>query len=366
MFSGGSEGASQRPGKEVLEEDVEVDIEGNDEDDATFVPAWSVKRGTRMNNANVCRDMMINLATPCEEKYLDGQDDSDAIRRSWLLLGKNATAQADVIFRFESLMREHQKLSETHKVCDKTFDDNWKEFGKMAEELKNLKDQHAECAKVNPEGVQKLRAENASLEDRVSQLEVEKEEWRKVSGEQAERIKLLEGQLSDAKLKLSDEEKAYKELYQEKQDIAIAAGNAEMERNRIINEFIPEVIHRFLGSHEFRTALAEPFNLYYQSGLIDGAGLFDEPEKAAKLLGEVEGMDMEADEKYGSLYDQALSQDYPFIQKIRQTIYRKFDELIALVPDPAPAPEVEAPEVESHAENPSVNQSSDQNASAFV
>ena len=124
-----------------------------------------------------------------------------------------SAAQADVIFRFESLMREHKKQSETHKICDKTFDDNWKEFGKMAGELKKLKDEHAECSKVNPERIQKLRVENATLEDRVSQLEVEKEEWRKVSGEQAERIKLLEGQLSDAKLKLSDEEKAYQELY---------------------------------------------------------------------------------------------------------------------------------------------------------
>ena len=177
---------------------------------------------------------------------------------------------------------------------------------------------------------------------------------------------MLEGQLSDARLKLNDEEKAYKELYQEKVDIAVAAGNAEMERNRIINEFIPAAIHRFLGSHEFRVALAEPFNLFYHSGLIDGAGLFDEPEKAAELLGEVEGIDMEAEAKYGSLYDKALSQDYPFIQKIRQTIYRKFDELNALVPDPAPAPEFEASEAEAHAENPSSNQSSGQDTSAFV
>ena len=106
--------------------------------------------------------------------------------------------------------------------------------------------------------------------------------------------------------------------------------------------------------------------MYYQSGLIDGAGLFEEPEKAAKLLGEVEGMDFEADEKYRSLYDQALSQDYPFIQKIRQTIYRKFDELIALVPDPAPTLEVEEPVVESHTENPSGNPSVDQTTSAFL
>jgi hypothetical protein len=121
-----------------------------------------------MNNSNVCRDMMINLATPGEEKYLDAHDDNVAVQRAWLLLGKNATTQADLIFRYESLLGDHQKLTATHDVCDKTFADNWKRFGEMAAELKKVKDEHAECVKVNPEGIQKLRSENASLEDRVS------------------------------------------------------------------------------------------------------------------------------------------------------------------------------------------------------
>ena len=365
MLSGGSESASRRPGKETAtEEDTEVDIEGDGDDEDVFVPAWSVRRGQRMNNANVCRDMMINLATPKEEKYLDEMSDEEAIRRSWLMLGKCATVQADVIFRFESLFKEHQKLSETHKICDKTLDDNWKMFQQMSGEFQKLKDEHKECAEVNPEGLRKLRAENASLEGRVGDLELEKNEWRKVSGEQAEKIRLLEGQLAEAQQKLKDEEKAYSELCQEKVDLAVTAGNAEVDRNRIVNEFIPEAIHRFLESHEFRSALAEPFNLFYLSGLIDGAGLFEEPEKAAKLLGEVEGMDMEAGAKYGPLYDKTLSQDYPYIQKIRETVYRKFDELSALVPDPAPAeePTTEGPEVESHIENPSDTQ----NASVFA
>ena len=158
LFLGSSKGTSSGSGKGAMEEeDVEVDIEGDDEDDATFVPGRSVKRGTRMNNSNVCRDMMINLATSGEERYLDTHSDSDAIQRAWLLLGKNVTAQADLIFRYESLVGDYQKLSATHEVCDKTFDDNWKRFGEMAEELKKIKDEHAECAKVNPEGVEKLR-----------------------------------------------------------------------------------------------------------------------------------------------------------------------------------------------------------------
>lgn len=107
-------------------------------------------------------------------------------------------------------------------------------------------------------------------------------------GDQAEKIKLLEAQLKDTRLKLSDEEMACKELRNEKRDIAIAAGNAEVDRNRIVNEFIPEAVRRLLSSHEFRTTLAEPFNRFYQSGLIDGANLGNELEEAVKLLEDVE------------------------------------------------------------------------------
>ena len=71
-------------GKETAEEDVDID---NDSSDEAFVPDWSVKRGTRMNHSSVCRDMMIHLATPVEEKYMDAYDADEAIKRGWLLLG---------------------------------------------------------------------------------------------------------------------------------------------------------------------------------------------------------------------------------------------------------------------------------------
>ena len=58
----------------------------------------------------------------------------------------------------------------------------------------------------------------------------------------------------------------------------------EIDRNKIVNRIVPEAICRLLGSHEFRSALAESFNLYYQSGLIDGAHLGRKPEEAVRLL----------------------------------------------------------------------------------
>lgn len=77
---------------------------------------------------------------------------------------------------------------------------------------------------------------------RVSELEREKEEWRKVSGEQVEKIKSLEVDLKKTRLLLSDEEMTCQELRKEKQDLAISAGNAEIDRNRIVNEFIREMV----------------------------------------------------------------------------------------------------------------------------
>lgn len=44
-----------------------------------------------MSNSPVYRDMMIHLATPGEEKYIDAHDDEESTQRAWLLLGKNAT-----------------------------------------------------------------------------------------------------------------------------------------------------------------------------------------------------------------------------------------------------------------------------------
>ena len=91
------------------------------------------------------------------------------------------------------------------------------------------------------------------------------------------------------------------ELRKELEALAISSVNVEVDRNKMVNEFLPKFVRRFLSSHEFKAALAKSFNLYYQSGLIDGANLALEPEEAAKVLDQVDDLDMEADGKYQAL-----------------------------------------------------------------
>ena len=94
-----------------------------------------------------------------------------------------------------------------------------------------------------------------------------------MSKDQVEKINSLEAELAKVSQALSDEEMAYQELRNENKGLAISSGHVEIDRNRIVNEFLPEFVRRFLGSHEFKEDLAKPFNLFYQSGLIDGANL---------------------------------------------------------------------------------------------
>ena len=117
-----------------------------------------MKRGTRMNNSSVCRDMMIHLATPGEEKYIDAHDDEEATNRAWLLLAKSATAQADLLFRFENVSEERRKVVAAHKDCDRKVKDGLKRFQSVKGDLEKLRAEHAKCASTNSEELKKLKA----------------------------------------------------------------------------------------------------------------------------------------------------------------------------------------------------------------
>ena len=121
-----------------------------------------------------------------------------------------------------------------------------------------------------------------------------------------------------------------------KDEIAVRAGLAEIDRNRIIKEFLPEMVHRLLDSHEYKTALAEPFNLFSSSGFLDGLKLGREPEEVEKLLEQVDDIDVDAGQKYQPLYDALFSKDYPYIQKVSSSTRRTFDDLMQIFSDPAP------------------------------
>ena len=162
--------------------------------------------------------------------------------------------------------------------------------------------------------------------------------------------------MKKTKALLTDEERTSQELRKEFQDLAISSGHNEIDKNNIVKKFIPEMVRRLLNSYEYKKALAEPFNLYSQSGFIDGVHVGREAEEAEKLLEDVENLDLEAGDKYQPLYDQLFTREYPYVQKIQGTTSLNFEELMKIHPDPAPS--VETNTASEQVEDPGADGSS--------
>nr|GEY89938.1 putative transcription factor interactor and regulator CCHC(Zn) family [Tanacetum cinerariifolium] len=62
-----------------------------------FVPAWNLTTHCILNDAESCRDMMINLATPVVRDQQSRLSDYHALQRSWFKLGRGAFAQIDLL-----------------------------------------------------------------------------------------------------------------------------------------------------------------------------------------------------------------------------------------------------------------------------
>ncbi|GKA49874.1 hypothetical protein Tco_0742947 [Tanacetum coccineum] len=81
-----------------------------------FTPQWGLTKSSRMDNSRQCQDMMSNLFTPADlEFFNEGVRHESAVRRSWKMLCQSAQQQANVLLRFESLMKEHADLVYAHE-----------------------------------------------------------------------------------------------------------------------------------------------------------------------------------------------------------------------------------------------------------
>ena len=114
-----------------------------------------------------------------------------------------------------------------------------------------------------------------------------------------------------------------------------------MDRARVVNEFIPEMVRRLLDSHEYKQTLSEPFNLANMAGYLYVVILDRPTEEIEEALEDVENLDMEADVKYPVLYDKLFSVDYPYVQKFKTTPRTAYADLMEIHPDPAPSKPVD-------------------------
>ncbi|GJR51273.1 hypothetical protein Tco_1401794 [Tanacetum coccineum] len=191
-----------------------------------FAPVWGITDSDRMVKFRHCRYMMSNIFTPVDLASFESMDDREAVRRSWKLLYQSSQQQANMLLRFEKLYDESDELQESRDRARAKYDSCKKQLVDL---------QVAYDAKVSSYGQlshdyeDALRREEAG-KIKIVELEKEKKKSDKLVVSQAERIRSLE-------IALKESETSIEQLRSDRERFAVAAGQSEVIRKRLIIEF---------------------------------------------------------------------------------------------------------------------------------
>ncbi|GJY88585.1 hypothetical protein Tco_0503213 [Tanacetum coccineum] len=180
-----------------------------------FVPAWNLTTDSILNDAESCRDMMINLVTPVVRSQQSRLSDCQALPRSWFELGQGALAQIDIL-----LTETQNQLLDTVRSQNQLFEDH-----------KALQQVHLGCVRKEADLTEKLVAVEKARDDLLDRdQERERRAHKAVGGgscfqnillDRGRRHSALSNMVQRLLLLSSDE---YKKSLSDVFNLAIAAG----------------------------------------------------------------------------------------------------------------------------------------------
>ncbi|GKD85241.1 V-type proton ATPase subunit B2, partial [Tanacetum coccineum] len=272
-----------------------------------FTPQWGLTDSSRMDNSRECRDMLANLFTPADEVFFnEGVRDESAIRRSWKMLCQSTQQQANVLLRFEALKEQHADLVYAHESCagvKARFKECRKELAKVQSVCDEKTTAYDKLSK-NYEGA--LNREK-SLQDGLEELEEEKKEVDNLNSSQADHIKRLEEALKQAE---ADAE----QLRSEKVRYAVEAGQGEIVRQKIINQYLPTFVRRLHQSAEYKRSLGQVFSLAVGKGFIEGISIGRTEEDIQAILTAIPNVDPSSSDTFLLAYEKLFDQRYRPLQ----------------------------------------------------
>ncbi|GKC48698.1 hypothetical protein Tco_1071443 [Tanacetum coccineum] len=187
----------EKPASDKIVPDAEASYSVERFGNLTFTPQWGLTESSRMDNSRQCRDMMSNLFTLADLEFFNkGVRHESVVKRSWKMVCQSDQQQPNVLIHFESLIEEHVDLVYAHESCND------------------------------------VKVREKSLQERVEELEEEKREAEQLTYKQADRIKHLEGALKQSEVEAQ-------QLRFDKEKYVVEAGQGEMVRRRIINQYLP-------------------------------------------------------------------------------------------------------------------------------
>ncbi|GKD99621.1 hypothetical protein Tco_1387605, partial [Tanacetum coccineum] len=194
-----------------------------------FVPARNLTTHSILNDAESCRDMMINLATSTIRDQQNRLSDYQALQRSCQ----------------NKLSDDHNALQQVHLGC----------VGKEAD-----------------------------LTEKLVAVEKERDDLLDKNQEREERIKQLEADLASKTSSLTEAEGAVSTLKGELECLTVDLSHAEIVRHNYVHQLFPTVFQRLLSSDEYKKSMSDVFNLAIAARWSKGVKVACSEEEAEAFL----------------------------------------------------------------------------------
>ncbi|GJR81874.1 hypothetical protein Tco_0152659 [Tanacetum coccineum] len=306
---------SEAPTRWITQSDEELLDLGDKVVNNQYVPNWGLRNDLRVCTFRACRELVSHMATLAEDELLGNLSNVEVVSRAYQTLGHSVLAQGELLKRHEQLNHDYVDLANRNDAILAELDrlkvnlqrEN-EDNAVLTHQLSLVDSAHSECPSREKE-----------LLDMVKDLEREKDEWRENASGQVNKIRGLEekvGGLEREKLALSDE-----------------VVEDEVDRKKLVREFIPTVIKRLHMSVEYRQSLAAPVGSCYTAGWLGGLSWGRTKEQIAQILSESQDLDIKGSKTWEAKHHELFTKSYPYIQKIADSYDLPMSELLTVVLD---------------------------------
>ncbi|GJV41881.1 hypothetical protein Tco_1420321 [Tanacetum coccineum] len=212
--------------------------EGGSSAEHQFVPKWGLRDDLQNSSVHACKEMITHLATPAKDEYLGSLSSVDEHVRllHW------CDVQLEELNRLRNnLQKEMQANSE------------------LSKQFTLLDSAHSSCEDKERE-----------LMDQLKDMDKERDDWRGTASRQVKRIRVLEGKLGSKSQQLNVAEERVRALEGDNNKLVSHLAQAEMERHKLVREFISDVVRKLLASSEYKKSMAVPIGMCFTIGWLGG------------------------------------------------------------------------------------------------
>ncbi|GKD58889.1 V-type proton ATPase subunit B2, partial [Tanacetum coccineum] len=210
--------------------------------------------------------------------------------------------QANTLLRFEALIEEHDDLIYACKSC-KDVKACYKECKKELTKAQSAYDEKTSTYDQLSKNYDGALTREKSLQDRLKELEEEKKEMEQLNSEL------------------------------DKERYTVKAGNGEMVRHRIINQYLLTFMRQLHQSAGYKRSLGEAFSLAICKGFIDGISIDRKDPNIRAILKATPNVNPTSSDIFMETYEKLFDKRYPYVKKVARMYLLDPSGLQNVMPD---------------------------------